>query len=172
MNGKHFIQLALVIALGLSAMPVLAQDAHEAPRACLNPALRSGWEAVTGVLDAASLDAMSDAWWKALRTEHLKALASPEPEVRAQAMQNIIFLARYHGHRISFRCVAPVLFQIFQRDEVECLRLMAVSAIVAVGDEATIRQLATVLHREESERVQHAARTALANNYETLVAEN
>ena len=172
MKGKGFVQLALVLALAIPAVPGSAQDAPDAPRACLNPALRSGWEAVTGVLDAASLDAMSDAWWKALRAEHLEALESTEPEIRAQAMQNVIFLARYHGHRISFRSAAPALFQIFQHDDVECLRLMAVSAIVAVGDEETVRQLAMALHREESERVQHAARTALANDYETFIAEN
>jgi hypothetical protein len=115
-------------------------------------------------LTGTDLSGMSSKEWKALRKEHTRLLGSSDERVRERAMQNIIFFAHTYPD-VDFTRAVSGLYKIYQRDEHENHRIMALSALSAIGNRNVMDLLREDVSQEQSERVRRYTLYALADFY-------
>lgn len=94
-------------------------------------------------------------------------LDSPVETIRHQALQHTAYFASFYGAQLDLTATLPRLLEIYQRDENEACRLLAVAAIHAIGDEAAMREVRkmTGVLKDPSMRVQLVTLAALADYY-------
>lgn len=148
---RCILPAALLLGLVLSAPPAQAQDP-------VMPTVENvpAWVAHVGEQLSQELD-------------------SPVMESRHQALQHTAYFASFYGDRLNLKPVLPRLVEIYQQDENEQCRLLAMAAIHAIGDNTAmqeVRQL-TRIRQEPSMRVQLVTLAALADFYgvETFAGE-
>jgi HEAT repeat protein len=109
------------------------------------------------------LESKSPAWWDAFGKQMIVSLDSPIPRIQEQAMSNIIFYAAHYPGKMTLDPAIPKILKVYQKDENEARRTMALMALHAIGDEAGMRRLNTLVRYEASPRVEHLTRTVLAD---------
>ena len=107
----------------------------------------------------------SRTWWKALGTQLALTLDRPVNQVAEVSLQNVIYFATNHRDRVDLRDAAPLLMNIYRNHELIGFRMMALSALHAIGDEEHLREAFVVALRSDSDRVRKMARAALADVY-------
>lgn len=122
-------------------------------------------EFVVGSASGVDLRNLSDSWWKQLRNEHLAALRSADPALREQALRNVIYFRTHYPEQARFRRISGTVYEIYRLDRDEPTRLLALSALSALGDDDTMRQLARDVRLERSPRVRRLANHALAHHF-------
>lgn len=116
-------------------------------------------------LTSMDLSGMSSKEWKDLRKEHTRLLGSPDERVRQRAMQNIIFFAKTYPDHVDFTSAVPGLYKIYQRDENEDYRIIALSALSAISNRNVMDLLRKEVGQEQSERVRKYTLFALDHFY-------
>ncbi len=114
-------------------------------------------------LTGTDLSGMSSAWWKALRKGHTRLLGSSDEQVKERAMQNIIYFAKTYRDHVDFTRATPKLYKIYRSDENEAYRIMALSALHAIGNRNAMRLLREDVSLEQSERVRKQILYVLAD---------
>ena len=109
------------------------------------------------------LNQRSRTWWKALESQLVLTLDRPVQHVAEVSLQNVIYFANNHSDRIDLAQAAPLLMNIYRDHELVGYRMMALSALHALGDEEYLREAYEVARRSDSERVRKMARAALAD---------
>ncbi len=104
-------------------------------------------------------------WWRALEKELVLAVAQPAGEVSETSLQNIIFFAQVHADRIDLNEAVPFLLEVYRDHENEGTRLMALSALHAIGNRRAMNDLRTGVARESSPRVKRLTIAALSAFY-------
>lgn len=95
-----------------------------------------------------------DALWKSqLAWQLTEMLAYELPNIRAQALQQIIFLAGSRDEAYDFVPAVPSILAIYERDPDESVRVMALSALRAIGDDGSMKRLQARVEGEPSKRV-------------------
>lgn len=108
----------------------------------------------------------SEAWWDALASELVLAVASPEGgEVSESALQNVIFFAQMHGKRLHLKPAVPHLLELYRSAEQEGTRIMALAALHAIGNRAAMDDLRQGVAYETSPRVKKLTVAALSEYY-------
>lgn len=112
-----------------------------------------------------SLEQRSRAWWRALGSQLALTLDRPVDQVAEVSLQNVIYFANNHADRVDLSDAAPLLMEIYRKHELVGFRIMALSALHAIGDEAFLEQAYRLARQSDSERVRRMARAALADAY-------
>ena len=95
-----------------------------------------------------------DSPWTEHFGEQLRVLLeAPGAERQTNAMHLILRYARQPGTGINFRPAVRPLFEIYESDAQEGRRLLALSALEAIGSESVLKRLASRVQEESSERV-------------------
>ncbi len=156
--SRRFAGLA-VLLFGLVVAPAQAQTP---PRADLDGAALALAEAPPAAVPAAKKSPAS----RALLDAQLAAsLASPVEQVRQQAMQNIIFLATYRGDEVRFEQVVAPLLNVYLFGGNEGHRILAVTALHAIGDRYGMRRLRETVRDVNADRVRLHTLRALNDFY-------
>lgn len=106
--------------------------------------------------DATATASVENAPW----TEHFgeqvrQLLETGDPERQEDAMQYVLLYARRSDVDVDFGPAVPALFEIYEDAEKEGLRLLALSALNAIGGEPVMTRLAERVRYERSDRVRH-----------------
>ena len=111
------------------------------------------------------LESKSAAWWDAFGKQTVASLDSPIPRIQEQALSNIIFYAAHYPGKMTLDPAIPKILDVYQKDDNEARRTMALMALHAIGDEAGMRRLGTLVRYEASPRVEQLTRTVLAGYF-------
>ncbi len=112
-----------------------------------------------------SLEHRSRNWWKALGSQLTLTLDRPVDQVAEVSLQNVIYFAANHRQRVDLRDALPLLARIYEQHDHIGFRMMALSALHAIGDEEYLRNAYQIARRADSDRVRKMARAALADVY-------
>lgn len=112
-----------------------------------------------------ALEQRSSTWWTALSSQLALTLDKPVEYVAEVSLQNIIYFANNHRDRMDLREAAPLLMNIYRDHDLVGFRIMALSALHAIGDERYLREAYQISRRSDSERVRRMAHAALADVY-------
>jgi len=111
------------------------------------------------------LESKSPAWWDAFGKQMIVSLDSPIPRIQEQALSNIIFYAAHYPGKMTLDPAIPKILDVYQKDDKEARRTLALMALHAIGDEAGMRRLNTLVRYETSPRIEHLTRTVLADYF-------
>ncbi len=129
--------------------------------------------AVVGLEDLSTTDLsnMSSAWWKSLIKQHARLLRSSNEQHKTQALKNLIIFAKTYPKTGRFKHATSRLYKIYQADENEAYRIMALAALHAIGDERIMERFREDISVEKSERVRRYTLYALADYYKNQRAQ-
>lgn len=110
----------------------------------------------------------SSTWWKALERQLALNLAVDYADVQEIALQNVIFFATLHADKLSFYDMVPSLLEVYRNHENEAYRIMALSALDAIGDERAMQQLYRVVEAkpDAEDRLHRLTLAAVYNHYQ------
>ena len=173
MRLRRFSRLSMGLVALLACWSVLTPDAHAQAHKSDDAVGPFGYlvgvpvMAEIGLADLSSTDlsGMSSKWWKNIRKTHTRLLGSSDEQVKQRAMQNIIFFAKTYRDHVDFTRVVPKLYKIYQSDENEEHRIMALAALGAIGNRNVMERLREEVTVEKSERVRRHTLLALADYY-------
>ncbi len=114
---------------------------------------------------ADTFEQRSDAWWKALESQLLLMLDRPVDRVNEIVLRNIIFFGHSHSDKLDLRAASPKLLEIYKHCQDTGYRMLALSALHAVGGEEQLREAFRIARAEDSERIFKMTRAALADLY-------
>lgn len=134
--------LAGLVALG-SVAPAAAQD--------------------TSITSAEHIQAMTPVAWQNLGIELTLALDAEAPATRQQTLQFITFFATNYHDKLDLTRALPRLLRIYEYDAEENARIMALTALHAIGEETSMGYLRELVRKEQSPRVRRLALAALAD---------
>lgn len=139
MTMKRFRLFALLAAFALSitATPAAAQDLPYADR--------------------------GDEFWNRLENQLAHAVDSMDPTIRTEAARHIIYFTTYYPEQAHFRKAAPKLLNMYQFSRDESHRVLAVAALNAVGDHASMQYLSQIVSRERHPLVRQVAIATLVD---------
>ncbi len=109
----------------------------------------------------------SRAWWRALEQQLVLSLQFTDAATREKAMQNIIYFATHHGDKVNLRKAAPPLLTLYRYGGDSNVRVLALTALHAIGDDAAMRELFREVRHEESEWVRRMTIAALVDYFGT-----
>ena len=112
-----------------------------------------------------TLDTKSPEWWNAFGKQLVASLDSPIAKIQEQALSNIIFYAAHYPGKMDFAPATSKILAVYQKDKKEARRTMALMALNAIGDDAGMRRLNTLVRYEPSERVEQLTRMVLSEYY-------
>lgn len=104
-------------------------------------------------------------WAKYVGEQLTKELDSPDPDVRASAMQHLAYFASFYGHALDLKAAVPKLLEIYENDKDVRNRLFALATLHAIGDEDAMQKIRTHVTTEESPTVQIVTLAALMDHY-------
>lgn len=90
----------------------------------------------------------STTWWKALEQQLVLNLETSSDNLSAASLQNVIFFATLHADKVSLKKTVPALMEIYCNHTNESFRIMALSALDAIGDDGAMRALFHVVETE------------------------
>ena len=106
-------------------------------------------------------------WWDSLEREISLENESYRSLSGAQ-LQNAIFFLANHGERVDLTSSASTLLDVYLYNKHEAKRIMALAALIHIGDKESLETAEYMLYRQQSERVKDfsiAALTAYKANY-------
>ncbi|MBO6574255.1 MAG: hypothetical protein JJ896_02470 [Rhodothermales bacterium] len=103
-------------------------------------------------------------WWNMLEAQLVESAQSDIDQVRHEAFQHIIFFAENYDQFVNFDDAAFEIMGRFEASDSVEERLLALAALNAIGEEATISRLMEVADAESSERVRAVAAKVLLNH--------
>ena len=104
-------------------------------------------------------------WWNLLGRQLTNNVDKPVHDVSEQELQNIIYFATHHKDKVKLYDAVPVLLEIADNHQKEGYRMMAVSALYAIGHTGSMKELRVLLRDEPSERVQRVIKAAYADYF-------
>lgn len=160
---------ALFVTILLSQAAVAQTTPNYPPKA---PADLKPAEATLEILTSHDLSDMPQKWWNELAAHFDEQLLKNGPE-REEAMRSIIFLATYYPDKANFERNTTELYNIYRFNRDEGMRVMALAALYAIGDDSAMRLIAyhapymRVAPWEDSDLVRHVTEAAIMQYYGT-----
>ena len=99
-------------------------------------------------------------WWAELEQE-ISLTDESYRSLSGQSLQNAMFFLYNHSNRIDLTSSAPVLLDVYLYNKSEEMRIMALAALVMIGDAQSLETAEQLLYRQRSERVQNFSVLAL-----------
>ena len=101
--------------------------------------------------------------WKQLSLQLVESLDSPIAQVKQGTLQHINFFATYHKEDVDLSVAVPKLIDIYETDDNEGSRILALTALNAIGDRSIMIYLSETVNSEPSPRVRALTLAALAD---------
>jgi len=105
-----------------------------------------------------------ETWSQFIGKQLSESLVSSNPEIKATAIRQIMYFARYAPTLDLTETVSPLL-EMYKADKDEQYRVASVAALHAIGDERGMQQVRMGVERQSSRRVQVAALATLIDYY-------
>lgn len=99
-------------------------------------------------------------WFKVEKEANLPEKATHE-DIEVADIQEIIYYATLYGERFDFRASVAQLLDVYRYHENESYRMMAVSALHAIGDRHGIEGLREAVRHQPSARIRQLTKAAL-----------
>lgn len=133
--------LAVLVGIG-SAAPATAQDG--------------------AITSAEHIRAMTPVAWQNLGIELTLALDADQAQARQESMQLVNFFATHYRDRIDLTRAVPRLLRIYENDAEENARILALTALHAIGEESSMTYLRELVRTEQSPRVRRLTLAVLS----------
>ncbi len=104
-------------------------------------------------------------WAQYVGEQVTKELDSPDPGVRAAAMQHLAYFASFYGRALDLRAAVPKLLERYENEHGERNRLFAPATLHAIGDEDAMQKIRHRVTFEESPTIQLVTLAALMDHY-------
>ena len=101
--------------------------------------------------------------WKQLSRQLVESLDSPIDQIKLGTLQHINFFAAYYKDQVDLSEAVPSLIDIYETDDHEGLRILALTSLNAIGDRSIMVYLSETVQRESSPRVRALTLAALAD---------
>ena len=105
-------------------------------------------------------------WWNLLGRELSYSIDEPYDEVSVSELQNIIFFASNHKDKVKPKDALPSLISVLEYHENEQYRIMAITAIHAIGDRNAMLEVSNAMADERSLRVRRHAKAAVEDYFD------
>lgn len=106
------------------------------------------------------------AWVKNFGKQLKASLESPSPKIKRDALKHITYFASYYGENLDFSDAVPTLVKLYRTDDDADVRLFAVVALYAIGDEDGMQQVRASMHQQRwPARLQYVSMAALLSYY-------
>lgn len=162
--GRRTILAAMVMTLALClTIPVRAQTTAERPVPDDEPEIEKNEERSPAVNPYAPYAHKSAVWWERLDEQLAQSLASRTGDVREKALQLAVTMGTLYGEQATYAETVPELVRVYVRSVDERHRIMALSALHAIGDPYGMEQLRARVSAEPSERIRQLTHAALAD---------
>ncbi len=165
--SRHSVRFALVLVL-LTGFGIQAKAQQVALQVGKISSTIAAFDLEATRLPAGSIAAPagnSRSEWKVVKKQQIVALKGADFNERARALQSIIYFATYHPEEVSFRNTAPRIYSIYKDDPDDGMRVLALSALLAMGADEALRFVAQDVKTERSERVRRVTTLALAERF-------
>lgn len=107
----------------------------------------------------------SPAWWHALEQQLTASVEAPVEQVWPTTLQNVIYFATQHPERVDLRRAALRLVTVYRQHPDPAVRVLALSALHAVGDADALSRLRRAAVAETNPRVRKVTRAVLAAHF-------
>lgn len=107
----------------------------------------------------------SSAWWDNLEQQLTHSINSSIPEIQDESLQHIIYFASNHKAQVDFTNATPKLLDIYENDSNPARRTMALIALDAIGNEATMLRLAELVEDEPAGKIRSITLAVLVQYY-------
>ena len=115
---------------------------------------------------ATGTDVTVPTWVKTFGKQLKGSLESPSPTIKRHALQHITYFASFYGEDIDFSDTVPTLVQLYRRDDDADVRLHALVALYAIGDEDGMQQVRRSMYEQDwPPRLQFVTMAALATYF-------
>ena len=112
-----------------------------------------------------AFEQQSPAWWDNLEQQLTHSLNSSIPEIQDETLQHIIYFASNHKALANFNDATPKLLDIYENDSNPARRTMALIALNAIGNEATMIRLAELVENEPAGKIRSITLAVLVGYY-------
>lgn len=94
------------------------------------------------------------------------SLESDSPKIRELALRHIIYFASFYGDNLDLSDAVPTLLDLYRNDDDADVRLYAIVALHAIGDERGMEEVRRTLYTQDwPPRLQFVTLAALVNHY-------
>lgn len=105
-------------------------------------------------------------WVQTFGEQLRTSLESDNPFIKRQALQHITYFASFYGDDIDFSNAVPALVSLYRRDDDANVRLFALVALYAIGDENGMQQVRRSMYEQRwPPRLQLVTMAALLSHY-------
>lgn len=112
-----------------------------------------------------SFEQQSPAWWENLEQQLAHSLNSSISEIQDETLQHIIYFASNYKAQANFDDATPKLLDIYENDPNPARRTMALIALDAIGNEATMIRLAELVENEPAGKIRSITLAVLVGYY-------
>lgn len=132
----------------------------------------SSWLLIGSVLPAHAQEKSSaelnqpPTWVENFGKQLRASLESPEPKIKRDALQHITYFASFYGDNLDFSDTVPTLVELYRNDDDAQVRLFAVVALYAIGDDDGMQQVRSAMYQQKwPPRLQFVTMAALTSYY-------
>ncbi len=111
------------------------------------------------------LENRSAVWWWQLEQQLTASLDQPIAQIKDETLQHIIFFATNYEDKIDLSVVTPKLLDLYENEDNQARRTMAVVALHAIGDEMSMERLAELVENEPEGSIRNITLAVLAEYY-------
>ena len=105
-------------------------------------------------------EARNGAWWNSLEDE-LSVADQSYRKVSVEALQNLIFFQANHGGKVNLESSVPTLLDIYSYHKSAGMRIMAVAALIRIGDSESLETVERKLYKQRTAKVRDYTIAAL-----------
>ena len=105
-------------------------------------------------------ESRNEAWWNSLEDE-LSIATQSYRNVSVETMQNLIFFQTNHGSKVNLESSIPTLLDIYSYHKSEGMRIMAVAALVEIGNANSLETVENQLYKQRIAKVRDYTIAAL-----------
>jgi len=106
------------------------------------------------------------AWVTNFGKQLKSSLESDDSQIQAQALQHITYFATYYEREIDFSDAVPTLVDLYRKDDDANVRLFALVALYAIGDEGGMEKVRRAMYGQNwPPRLQLVTLAALTSYY-------
>lgn len=99
-------------------------------------------------------------WWNSLESE-LSIADQSYRKVSVESMQNLIFFLANHGDKVNLDSSIPTLLDVYNYHKSEDMRIMAVAALVEIGEAESLETVEYKLYKQRDAKVRDYTIAAL-----------
>ena len=162
---KKTINTVMSLALLLTFFFTTTVQAQVIARATATEFAPDNSPSLSSIELLATMDTVSETWFNTVDVGYATAIDNGNTANREKAIQDVIFIATQYQDKVAFRKVVSPLLNVYIFDKNKNRRLMALSALHAIGDNYGMQRLRELVNDEPSEQVRRLTRRALNDFY-------